>query len=220
MQQVTDMLKPDFITPHGYNRTFSELDSEAILASMGAIVAPLSELGCPIFLYAGALLGHQREGALIGHDDDIDVGVYLGDLEDQEVPYRWFDYKRALANASLLTEGEKEASGISFKLKTSLPVEVDLFPAWTHQGKISVYPYSFHQLAESTILPLQAFGQDPLMLPAEPEALLAQSYGKNWRVPDPLFHLNWPKKKRLFNVLSQHDYSLNGPDRAAKRLVQ
>lgn len=208
MDKIDEVLSPDAVTPHGYNRTFSNMDSDAIFNSLGDVAAPLAELDCPLFLYAGALLGHQRSGALIGHDDDIDIGIFLGDCADSNVPQLWASYKRGLAKAGLLTDTEIQANRLSFKLKTDLPVDVDLFPAWTHQGKFSVYPYSFGELEAEAIFPLKSFGQDPLMLPSSPEALLSQSYGVNWRTPDPLFHLNWLRKKRIFHYLSDFDFTL------------
>ena len=94
MDKITEILSPDFITPHGYNRTFSNLNSEAIFNSIGVAAAPLAELGCPLFLYAGALLGLQRSCALIGHDDDIDIGIFLGDCAGSNVPQLWASYNR------------------------------------------------------------------------------------------------------------------------------
>ena len=205
---VTKILSPDFITPHGYSRTFSTMKSQEIFNSMGVAVAPLADLGCPIFLYAGALLGYQRSGELIGHDDDIDIGVFLGDCSDSEVPQLWLEYKQKLANAGLLKDDEIQANKTIFKLKTDFPVAVDLFPAWTQQGRFSVFPYSFGELDLQTLFPLKSFGQDPLMLPLSPEALLEQSYGDSWRVPDPLFHLNWPKKMKIFHKLVNFNYAL------------
>lgn len=208
MDKITELLKPDFITPHGYNRTFSQMKSQDIFNSMGAAAVPLVAFGCPLFLYAGALLGHRRNGALIGHDDDIDIGVFLGDCPASEVPKLWLSYKKKLADAGLLTDAEIHHHAISFKLKTDLPIDVDLFPAWTENGYFSVYPYALNDLKAEAIFPLETFGQDPIMLPSNPEALLEQSYGKDWRVPDPLFHLNWSQKKEIFHHLSNFDFRL------------
>ena len=208
MAKITDILHPSFLTPHGYNVTFDHLDSTAIFASLGQIAAPLADLGCPLFLYAGALLGYERSRALIGHDDDIDLGVYLGDCTTSQVPARWAAYKKKLKDAELLSNAEIEQNKAMFKITTALPIEVDLFPAWTDQGRFSVYPYSFGELSSDVLLPLKSFGQDPLMLPADTQALLAQSYGTDWRIPDPLFHLNWWKKKQIFSELIGYDYAL------------
>lgn len=206
--RITRILHPDFITPHGYNRTFSEADSDAILNALGTAFMPLTALGCPIFLYAGALLGYVRNGRLIAHDDDIDIAIFLGECSDEDAPALWLAYKRKLADAGLLTREEAEKDTIAFKIISDLSVEVDVFPAWTSSGYFSVYPYSFGEMAVDDIFPLRSFGQDPLMLPADAEALSRQSYGDGWRVPDPFFHLNWPQKKRIFHLLVAQDYSI------------
>jgi hypothetical protein len=206
--QVKGLLHPEFITPHGYNVTFSEMDTSSVMSALGSAFEPLAALECPVFLYAGALLGYIRSGELIEHDDDIDIGVYLGDMSDEEVPEAWLTYKRKLADAGLLAQGEDEANKISYKITTTLPCDVDVFAAWTNNDGFSVYPYSLNELKRSSVFPLKSFGQDPLMLPADTEALLAQSYGETWRVPDPFFHLDWSKKKRMFRLLAAQDYTL------------
>lgn len=208
MSLVTDLLHPDFITPHGYTRTFERLDKTAILANLDTAIEPLSALGRPLFLYAGALLGYVRSGELIGHDDDIDIAVFLGECAAAEAPLRWLTYKRRLAAADLLDADAAASNTPIFKLKTQLPVDVDVFPAWTTRGRFTVYPYSFAEIDTDRIFPLRPFTGGSLMLPAEPEALLAQSYGETWRTPDPLFHFNWTAKKRVFHDLVEADYSL------------
>lgn len=208
MQRVTNVLHPLFITPHGYSTTFASLDAEAIFADMGKAVAPLAVYGFPMFLYAGALLGYVRSGQLIGHDDDIDIGLYLGELTDRAAATKWAAFKRTLSKANLLKPGSVSQGQAIFKLETHLPVGIDIFPAWTHEGRFSVYPYAAGDLPMESILPLKSFGQDPLMLPSDPQALLVQSYGEGWKTPDPLFHLNWPEMNRKFQPLIGQDYSL------------
>lgn len=208
MERIDAILHPKSVTPHGYTITFDQQDSEEIFRSMARAAAPLSQLEKPIFLYAGALLGYIRSGGLIGHDDDLDFGVFLGECSAAEAGNRWLSYKRDLADLGLIVEQECARNSLSFKLNSDLPVDVDLFPAWSRDGKFSVYPYSLDALNAASVFPLKSFGQDPLMLPADPEAFLIQSYGEDWRVPDPLFHLNWPRKKREFEAIAQINYSL------------
>lgn len=208
MESVNAILHPKTVTPHGYSVTFGQQDATKVFDAMARIAKPLTQLEKPVFLYAGALLGYIRNGRLIDHDDDLDFGVYLGECSTAEAAKRWLAYKHQLACLGLLSEEAQGSGSVNFKLMSDLPVDVDLFPAWTRDGKFSVYPYSLDALDESSVLPLKSFGQDPLMLPADPGALLAQSYGKDWRIPDPLFHLNWPAKKREFSELTQLSYSL------------
>ena len=208
MTRVEAALHPDYITPHGYVRTFSEMDAQEIFNSMGAAVAPLAGLGNPVFLYAGALLGHIRSGRLIGHDDDIDVGIMLGECTAAQAAVRWLEFKQRLADEGMIDAEEKARNRPVFKFMSDLRVDIDLFPAWTDQGRFSVYPYSQNEMPENAVFPLASFGQDPLMLPADSEAMLVQSYGEGWRVPDPLFHLDWKRRNKVFQDLFTVNYAL------------
>lgn len=209
VQLIRDLLHPDFITSHGYTRTFSEMDAAQIFRSMGTALKPLEALGQPFFLYAGALLGHIRNGKLIGHDDDIDIAIMLGDCTDDEVPHRWLAYKKQLDEHGLIDEAERVNNRPVFKFSSNLGTDIDLFPAWTNKGKFSVYPYSLGEIDDEDVFPLGSFGQDPLMLPSNPEAMLAQSYGQDWRVPDPFFHIDWKRKKKQYGMLFLTDYNLD-----------
>ena len=208
MAKVVDILHPEFITPHGYSTTFDKLDASGIFSAMGEAFGPVAALGHPVFLYAGALLGYVRNGKLIDHDDDIDLAVYLGDLTHDQVADRWLEYKVKLAKCGLLSGQNATSRAAIFKLNTTLPIDVDLFPAWTTNGKLSVYPYSFDQVSTEQIFTLTSHGLAPVLLPKEPEALLKVSYGEDWRVPDPLFHVNWPNKQRIFHQLCSKNYAL------------
>lgn len=208
MAQLTDILHPQFITPHGYTTTFSNIDSDKIYRSLGATLKPLETLGHPFFLYAGALLGHIRDGRLIDHDDDVDIAICLGECSKNDVAAKWLDYKRALHAAGFLDQAAAAEDRPVFKFRSNLNTDIDLFPAWTENGKFSVYPYSLDQMDANDVFPLADFEQDGLDLPADPEAMLAQSYGPDWRTPDPLFHLDWKRKKAQFRVLFQVSYGL------------
>lgn len=208
VQLIRAYLHPEFLTPHGYNTTFGQLDSEHIYNSMGRAVTPLAVTGLPIYIFAGALLGHIRNGKLIEHDDDIDVAMMLGDCAPDEVAPLWREVKIELDKLGLLTEESRVASEPVFKMKTDLGIVLDIFPSWTYEGKFSVYPYALDDLDQDAILPLTSFGQDPLMFPAKPEAFLEHCYGPNWRIPDPYFHLNWKKKNRIFKKLLSVNYAL------------
>ncbi len=210
MQLIRNTLHPEFITPHGYTKTFSQMDAAKIFESMGSALKPLEELGQPFFLYAGALLGCIRDGKLIEHDDDIDIGIFLGECSENDVANRWLDYKKELDKRGLIDEQERVNNRPVFKFRSNLGTEIDLFPAWVDNGKFNVYPYSLGDLESEDVFPLCSFGQDPLMLPARPEAMLAQSYGEDWRTPDPFFHVDWKRKKKQFKKLFVVDYDLDG----------
>ncbi len=205
--RVKQTLYPDFITSAGYNRTFGEKAGDDIFAKLDAELEPVVRLGKPIILYAGTLLGHVREGGLIDHDDDVDFAVYLGESTLEGVAEKWIEYQRELlANDCLDTKLLKRNIPV-FKVKNNLGIAIDLFPAWTENGRFSVYPYSMNALPESAIFPLKSLDGGEIMLPKDAPALLAQSYGDNWRIPDPLFHFNWGAARRKFAPMLQHDFT-------------
>lgn len=209
MQLVHSTLHPEFVTPHGYRKTFSQMDAAQIFESMGSALKPLEELGHPFFLYAGALLGHIRNGKLIEHDDDIDIGIFLGEFSENEVANRWLDYKKELGKRGLIDERERVNNRPVFKFRSNLGTDIDLFPAWVENGRFNVFPYSLGDLDSEDVFPLCSFGQEALMLPARPEAVLAQCYGEDWRIPDPFFHVDWKRKIKQFKKLFVVNYDLD-----------
>lgn len=207
-ERLKKFLHPYFVTNHGYTIAFGKVDSDKIMSSLGEIFAPLEKYGYPIFLYAGALLGHVRSGKLIAHDDDVDVGVYIGECADKDVSIHWRGFKAKLVAEGLLDPKDIGKNSPILKFRSKLDFDIDLFPAWTNAGRFSVYPYSSGEIEASSIFPLKSYGQDPVMLPADAEALLEQSYGKTWRVPDPHFRVNWRARRRLFPHLRSVNYSM------------
>lgn len=210
-ERIKIILAPDFITPHGYTRTFNSRDAGPIMSAAQSIVSALEEFEFPVMLYAGTLLGLVRDGALIGHDDDMDFAVYLGEIRAGDVPEKWLRFKQALCDKGILTDAYVTSSSASFKIVTD-EVEIDLFPCWTENSRFSVYPYSLNDVAQNDIFPLKIFGDTLFLAPKKPEALLAQSYGENWRIPDPLFHFNWKRAKKRFSHLCSTDFSLSQND--------
>ena len=208
VQLIRDYLHPVSLTQHGYNATFEQMDDDHIYRSMGRALAPLTGLNLPFYIYAGALLGHVRDGALIAHDDDLDCAIMLGECAPDAVAPLWRNIKKKLAALDLLTDASRTSGEAVFKMKTDLGIVVDIFPSWTYQGRFSVYPYALDAMDPSHVLPLGSFGHDPLMYPANPEAFLAHCYGPDWRIPDPYFHLNWKEKYKIFHRLLSVDYAL------------
>ncbi|MEB8388212.1 hypothetical protein OO012_13315 [Rhodobacteraceae bacterium KMM 6894] len=209
---IRDYLHPVSLTQHGYNATFGQMDGDHIYRSMGKALAPLQALNRPFYIYAGALLGHVRDGALIAHDDDLDCAIMLGECAPDAVAPLWRQIKVQLAELDLLTEASRTSGEAVFKMKTDLGVVVDLFPSWTYQGRLSVYPYALEEIDPAHVLPLRSFGHDPLMNPADPEAFLAHCYGPDWRIPDPYFSLNWKQKYKMFHRLLSVPYALDPRD--------
>jgi len=206
--RVKEALHPDFITPHGCNRTFAEMTDNDIFAKLDVQLAPVIKLGHPVILYAGALLGLVREGRLIDYDDDVDFAIHLGESTIDEMPKKWLEFKRKLVGNGSLSARSITSKPPIFKVESNLGIDIDLFPAWTENGRFSVYPYALNDLPQSDIFPLKALNEGKITLPQNAEALVAQSYGENWQTPDPLFHFNWHRAHRRFGPLLQQGFSL------------
>ena len=206
-QRIADILHPDSLTPHGYVRTFVSRDQYQILSSMASVIDVIETHGYPIFIYAGTLLGLVREGKLIDHDNDLDLAVFLGEIAAEDVPEIWLKFKRKLVATGVLSDKQAAEDKAIFRVQTE-SVEIDLFPAWSEEGKFSVYPYCFGELDNSDVFPTKLLVGTGFSIPCDEEAFLSQCYGKTWRVPDPRFKTSWRKANKRFGCLLQFSYAL------------
>ena len=150
------------------------------------IYAVAREVGIRPYLMWGTLLGAVREGGLMRHDTDIDLGLSAA------------DYTRKAAFVSgMLQRGYFFTIDETYKFRLLRPDHVlhadfdVLYPAdgsmiclgpnsdGTHYG--ARFPLdSFDRLREISILDgLQVLVPDP------PEAVLETIYGSNWQTPNP-----------------------------------
>jgi hypothetical protein len=138
----------------------------------------------------GSLLGAARSGTVIGHDSDIDL-CFLSEKETPaEMAVEMWGIARALVDA-----------GIEVKHKTGSFITVVYEAPDGGEDGIDIYTCFYvgdllHETAtvrervpRSAIVPLRTLELEGRMLPApaDPDRLLAVSYGPGWRVPDPSF---------------------------------
>lgn len=154
-----------------------------------------ADLGIKYFLDFGTLLGFIREHTFIAHDLDIDLGVLKAtDLERKKIE----EY--------MLRNGFKKVHEFIFKntvveqayiLKG---VKADLF--YYEHTDVSSYCYGFSRLPEKSYSEPDDFStfkftytkiddteyrivnNMKISVPQNPEELLSQKYGDNWRTPD------------------------------------
>ncbi|MPZ59974.1 MAG: class I SAM-dependent methyltransferase [Propionibacteriales bacterium] len=181
------------------NNTFDSADREVIERYLDQAEEVLKilqhECGVAAFISYGTLLGAVREGKLIGHDVDVDLG-YLSDYEHPvDVQRESFRIERVLRgkgfrvlrqNGGFLALFIPEGDGLRRNL--------DVFTCFV-QGK-HIYQVGQIRAAgdRSTILPLRRIPFEGRMLPApaRPEVLFEAAYGDGWRVPDPSFKFDVP----------------------------
>ena len=153
-----------------------------------------NEKGTPVFLVSGTLLGYVREGQLLAHDKDIDVGI-VG-WENQ------YNLCMALQETGLFTVSTQHLKG---KDTFYIPIKhndtgmwIDVFvyhPQGGHWVTGVDFFFGYRQTFAFTPFELQEieFLEVKMQAPVNAELNLTENYG-NWRVPDAsyLSHLESP----------------------------
>lgn len=164
---------------------------EAMTAMAERVLAVMQEdCGIEGWISFGTLLGAARGGKVIGHDSDIDLCFLSEKQTPAEMAVEIWGIARALVDA-----------GISVKHKTASFLTVVYDAPDGGEDGIDIYTCFYvgdllHETAtvrervpRSAVLPLRMleFEGREMPAPADPDRLLAVSYGPRWRVPDPSF---------------------------------
>lgn len=140
----------------------------------------LRQVGIRPFLVDGTLLGAIREGDFIGHDTDVDLGVWRRDWSPKIIPAMLaagFRHHRTFGTPD---------RGLEYSLKRG-NVKLDLFfyyedgdvvyhAAWKDGHPIR-YPYPRFTLKRLV------FKGRKFWAPSDPVAFLETKYGPAWRTP-------------------------------------
>lgn len=146
--------------------------------------------GHKCYLAYGALLGHEREGKLISHDFDIDVAIDCGHCSRNEVA-------EICRNLILkFVENGYQVKAKSFGQFFVLTPEgaaniykIEFFASWFEEDLYFLYFAVSGKKLQDSLTPLQKINLQghEFYAPGNPEALLAATYGDDWRVPNPQF---------------------------------
>lgn len=176
------------------NRT--EENVRPLMDAIDVVLAALKDAGIDAFLAYGTLLGAIRNGKLIGHDSDADLGYVSAYEHPVDVIGESFRVQRALTAAGYRIT---RYSGAAFKVDV---VEsdghvrgLDVFGGFMRDGHLHLMGEIRTPFRREWVTPLGRATLEgrEFPVPADTDRFLTATYGKSWRVPDPAFHFATPR---------------------------
>jgi hypothetical protein len=168
------------------------------MVDMARRVLQIMKDDCDIdgWLSFGTLLGAARDGRAIGHDSDIDLNYLSEKRTPAEMAVELWDIGRALRRAGLIVQHRSACFvTVRFKVPDGGQGNLDVYTCFYVEDRLHETATVREVVPRSAILPLRdvPFEGHLLPAPADPDRLLAVSYGPGWKVPDPSFrHLPGP----------------------------
>lgn len=178
--------------------TFETRSSEHVaplLDSLEEVLAALKKAGIDAFPAYGTLLGAVRDGNLIGHDSDADIGYVSRHEHPVDVSRESFAVERKLVE---LGYSVHRYSGAAFKVVVSesdgSARGLDVFGGFMRDGHLVLMGEIRTPFRREWIFPLGTTTLEGRVLPApaDTDRFLAATYGRSWRVPDPAFQYETP----------------------------
>ena len=172
---------------------------EPLLDSIEQVLAELRACGIEAFLAYGSLLGAVREGGLIGHDNDADLGYVSRHDHPAEAVAESFRLQRALVERGLPVT---RYSGMGIRVDVTEPDGgtrgLDVFGGFMRELDGTEHLFLMGEVGtpfrREWVWPLGEVGFEGRTFPgpAEPERLLEAMYGPTWRTPDPAYKFTTP----------------------------
>lgn len=166
-----------------------------LMDAIGTVLAALEGLGIEAFLAYGTLLGAVRQGGLISHDSDADLGYVSHHSEPVDAIVESFRIQRMLIEQGYTVT---RYSGIAFRV-TVLESDgtrrgLDVFGGLINHGHLYLMGEVGAPFEPEWIWPLAEASLEgrSFPVPARPEKLLEAMYGASWRVPDPAYKFQTP----------------------------
>ncbi len=169
--------------------TRSAANIEPLMHAIEVVLDALREAGIEAFLAYGTLLGAVREGKLLGHDSDADLGYVSHLSHPVDVIRESFRIQRALiALGYRITRYSALAFKVDVEEGDGVVRGLDVFGGFLMDGHLHLMGEIREPFEEEWIFPLGATTLEgrTFPAPADPDRLLTATYG-NWRVPDPAF---------------------------------
>lgn len=155
-----------------------ELNSKDAINALKDIKNFFNKLNIKIFLVSGTFLGCIREGRILSHDYDIDIGIFNESIN--------CDIAKAICKEGLFCIHEYNTPGI-IKVKHINGILIDIFIHYKEDDKVyhlggkAKWYNTLFELKEYEFLGEKYFGAKDSNL------YLTENYGEDWRIPKTSF---------------------------------
>jgi SAM-dependent methyltransferase len=187
-------------------QTFDTRSAEHVAPLMKAVddvLKVLHELDIDAFIAYGTLLGAVRNGQLIGHDSDADLGYVSRHDHPLDVMRESFGLQRALMHRGYpVTRYSGAAFKVDVQESDGSVRGLDVFGGFLFAGQLHLMGEIRTPFKKEWVLPLGSATLEgwEFATPADTDRFLVATYGPSWRVPDPAFHFPTPRSThRRFN---------------------
>ena len=151
----------------------------------------------PVYVMSGTLLGPYRDGRIMPHDDDADLGYLSPHSQPFDVVRESFTLGRHLRAAGL--DAVRASAGhvqVNFTYEGRPDAYVDLFTGFIDDAGWWQHTFAIRLRARrDQVVPLIEIDVEgrPEPAPRDPELMLEANYGPGWKVPDPSYRFDIPK---------------------------
>lgn len=139
--------------------------------------------GYSLFIIYGTLLGQQRDGKFIPHDDDFDTAYLSRYTTPEEVKEEMKQIIARMAADGYKLHIAKSRATFKYPVKNG---PIDFFPAWIAGGRLWMWNTTSIEADASLFLPVcrTHFKNMPVNIPNKTRDFLIKKYGRKWRTPD------------------------------------
>jgi len=174
----------------------SQADIDALVDATASVIEALRGVGLDPFLAYGTLLGAVREGKVLGHDSDADLGYVSRATTPYDVARESFRVQRELNRQGWSTA---RYSGGAFRVDVTrgeATIGLDVFGGFLDEGRLYLMGEIGTDYRPEWVTPLGTAELEgrSMPVPAQPERLLEATYGPGWQVPDPAFKFETPRR--------------------------
>jgi hypothetical protein len=176
--------------------TRSEQHVRPLLDAIDHVLTGLDKAGIKAFLAYGTLLGAVRDGGLIGHDSDADLGYVSEHEHPVDAIRESFRVQRALVEMGYrITRYSALAFKVDVVESDGVVRGLDVFGGFMRDGHLHLMGEIRTPFKREWVTPLGTASLEgrAFPVPADTDRFLAATYGKSWRVPDPAFHFETPR---------------------------